>query len=228
MKNGFWLLAFYLVVGILPSSVLAVDPSDFLTVLNFNVDKIKGDSKFFDRVQHKLGISQVINSGDASTGMTRIEYVLKNKMTMVSYYETECTSGCTIEEVDSKVIKNKTELKTKPNEIIVAGMHLGMDRREVDLLLPLNVIKGGWKVDVDPGLMRSRNYDFYKTIRGKSLDGGIQKFCYHIWINLTFKSDERLEKIEVSAGGCDDSACEGEPTPDKTPTFHDDIPLVKP
>ena len=182
---------------------LALDPSVFREILGINIVDLKSTLGDFITVKRILGDAKQIYTGDAAEGEGRVTYTLQDQSQFIVFSIGECHEGYTVLQTkDPSIITDPTVLEPSFAEISVAGLELGMEKKDVELLFAES-ISDGWKLDEEKEESDTHRISFQKTI---TLNNG-QPFCDHIWITLEFDSDATLSSIRVISGGCDDSPC---------------------
>ena len=209
MKSRF--LIFFLFIGTLtvPSTASALDPSTFLKVLDIDINKLKTSSGDFIQAKNKLGLSKQIDTGDAASYEGRIEYILRSRPEMLTFFITECTEGYRIRWLSPSERSGKTIMKPNIQRIEVGGLYLGMSKGEVEKIFT-GTPSGGWAIEEKKELSGTQKITYKKTIEVKSKDSKKDYFCDRIWLILKFDKRNKLSEYNIEAGGCDDQACKGD------------------
>ena len=197
-------LLFALIITItFTSPGLALDPAVFREILGINIRTLKSPSGDFITVKRILGDAKQIYTGDAAEGEGRVTYTLQDQSHFIVFSIGECHEGYTVLQTkDPSIITDPTVLEPSFTQISVAGLKLGMENKDVELLFA-EPISDGWKLDEEKNDSNTRRISFQKNI---TLNNG-QTFCDHLWITLYFDSDARLSRFRIISGGCDDQSC---------------------
>jgi hypothetical protein len=209
MKSYFLIL--FLVIGtlVIPGTSSALDPSVFLKVLNVDIKQLKTSSGDFIQAQKQLGITKQINTGDAASYEGRVEYILRSRPEMLTFFITECTEGYRIKWISPSERSGKTIMKPNVQRVEVGGLYLGMKKKEVEKIF-MGTSSGGWAIEETKKMSASQNITYRKTVEAIGYDSKKLYFCDRIWIFMKFDNQSKLSEYEIEAGGCDDTACEGD------------------
>lgn len=209
MKSYFLILSLVISTLVIPGTSSALDPSVFLKVLNVDIEQLKTSSGRFIQVQKQLGITKRIDTGDAASYEGRVEYILRSRPEMLTFFITECTEGYRIKWISPSERSGKTIMKPNVQKIEVGGLYLGMNKKEVEEIF-MGTPSGGWTLEETKKMPASQNITYCKTL--EAMDGSKKiYYCYRIWVVMKFDKQSKLSAYEVETGGCDDAVCEVDP-----------------
>jgi len=204
MKSNLKIMLIVSILLVQCPSLLALNPSKFLTVFKIEVSKpnLQDSNGKMSKLQKTLGPAPQKDEGDAADYVGSTEYVLRDHSQKITFKVTECTAGYVISKGNGGDYSHVGKLKPSIKELKVEGVSIGMPREEIVKILKAPPIDG-WMLQESRTENNWTEYSFGKNIKAR----GGEPFCDHVWIGIKFDKNEKLSSLRVSGGGCDDSEC---------------------
>lgn len=158
------------------------NPENFTQVLNFKLE----ESTLYG-IRNVLGYTPILEKGHTSEYEARIVYFINSGSEKIEFFSDELhgadlgLSDFAVSKVSQTEKFKKKELSIK--KINVCGLHLGMERKDVDKLINIKNIAGGFSCAVEKKSNDEIIYHFFKGIK---------------WVNKKKEIMEGEEGIDIS------------------------------